>query len=128
VFVSLKVDENAMEVITNYLNHSWPTKRQAERIPFKAEVVVSHEGKQLQGTSKDLSGGGICMILMDEIAKGTEIELQLQVPEHEPLHCRAVVRWSFLGEHGCEYLKLGPLELRTINSLLRAPAKKRRIS
>jgi hypothetical protein len=120
--------ENAMEVITNYLNHSWPTKRQAERFPFKAEVVVSCEGKQLQGTSKDLSGGGICMILMDEIAKGTEVELQLQLPDHEPLRCRAVVRWSFLGEHGCEYLKLGPPELRTINSLLRAPTKKRRIS
>jgi len=117
-----------MEVITNYLNHSWPTKRQAERIPFKANIVVSHDGKQLQGTSKDLSGGGICMVLMDEIAKGTEVEVELQVPEREPLRCRAVVRWAFLGEHGCEYLKLGPTELRTIHSLLHAPVKKRRLA
>jgi|tagenome__1003787_1003787.scaffolds.fasta_scaffold18802914_1 hypothetical protein len=117
-----------MEVITNYLNHSWPTKRQAERVPFKTHVVVSHKGIQLQGTSKDLSGGGICMVLTDEIEKGAEVDVELSVPECEPLRCRAVVRWTFLGEHGCEYLKLGPMELRTIHSLLHAPKKKRRVS
>jgi PilZ domain len=117
-----------MEVITNYLNHSWPTKRQAERVSFKADVCVNHKGRRLQGTSKDLSGGGICMVLMDEIATGTEIDVEIQVPEREPLRCRAVVRWSFLGEHGCEYLKLGPTELRTIGSLLQAPVKKRKVT
>lgn len=117
-----------MEVITNYLNHSWPTKRQAERVAFKTDVWVNHEGKRLQGTSKDLSGGGICMVLMDEIAKGTEVDLELQFPEREPLQCRAVVRWTFLGEHGCEYLKLGATEFRTIQSLLQAPAKKRKVT
>src|SRR6266496_3997136 len=115
-----------MEAITNYLNHSWPTKRQAERVAFNAEVWINHEGKRLQGTSKDLSGGGICMVLMDEIPEGTEVDVELLIPEREPLRCRAVVRWTFLGEHGCEYLKLGPAELRTIHSLLRAPTNKRR--
>src|SRR4051812_18569906 len=102
-----------MEAITNYLNHPWPTKRQAERVSFKVNVSVDHRGTRLQGTSKDLSSGGICMVLTSEIATGTEVDVELLVPEREPLRCRAVVRWSFLGEHGCEYLKLGPTELTT---------------
>jgi hypothetical protein len=117
-----------MEAITNYLHHSWPTKRQAERVDFKADVWVNHAGKRLQGKSKDLSDGGICMVLMDEIATGTEVDVELHVPEREPLRCRAVVRWAFLGEHGCEYLKLGPTELRTIHSLLRPSVKRSRVT
>lgn len=115
-----------MEVITNFLNHEWPTKRQKERVPFQSEVLVLHNGKQLQGTSKNLSDGGICMVLADEIEKGAEVDLELRVPDQEPLRCRAVVRWTFLGEHGCEYLKLGPTELKTIHLLLHAPPKKNR--
>jgi hypothetical protein len=52
----------------------------------------------------------------------------LNVPGQEPLRCQAVVRWTFLGDHGCEYLKLGPTELKTIHSLLHPPKKKRRAS
>lgn len=65
------------------------------RIPFEAEVKLSHAGAALRGTARNLSRGGIFVEASQSIPPRTEVALEFELPDESgPLSSTAQVIWS----------------------------------
>jgi PilZ domain len=74
------------------------TERKHPRYAHEAQVTSLVSGKELQGRTTNVSRGGLCADLADEIAVGTELEVSLSLifdnEEHsEALSIPARVAW-----------------------------------
>lgn len=71
------------------------TERRSMRLPIKAGISVTHQGKSFDATTMDLSVGGIAISHREGIDVGQDVELELSFgPSDAPLHLKGCVRWA----------------------------------
>ena len=74
--------------------------------------VTFPTGAVLRALTKDLGGGGACLLLEGLMDPGTPLELEMKFPDRElPLRCTAEVLWSKLSNEPTRggYLSPPPL-------------------
>ncbi len=82
-------------------------RRKSERITY--ELVVGYNTfdteEFIETRSRDLSGGGICLVTRDRLDPGTVIELSFIIPgTREPIAVSGVVIWNESQDEGDKYL------------------------
>ncbi len=85
-------------------------KRKFVRVSFECTITVKKRGTPLvfHTQTKNISLGGICVILEKELSKYTPVELELFLPDDlPPVKCQGTVIWSIKSS---EYLKKKPLQ------------------
>jgi hypothetical protein len=81
------------------------TERKHPRYAHEAQVTLIVDGKSIEGRTSNVSRGGLCADLADEIAVGTELEVFLALvfdnEEHsEALRVPARVAWCTSVDEG----------------------------
>jgi len=72
-------------------------RRQFVRLDTRLEVTYTElpSGKSRQGTTKDISGGGICLFAEKVLPAGTRLQVAVKLPDREsPVHFTGEVVWS----------------------------------
>ena len=72
-------------------------RRQFIRIPSRLTTVFKNlkTGKVRRALTKDIGGGGICLITEELLEPGTELEIEFTLPDRPaPVLCRGEVLWS----------------------------------
>jgi uncharacterized protein (TIGR02266 family) len=105
--------------------------RKSERHDRKLEIGFTHEGTEYQGSSRNISLGGV-FIEYDgpTVAYGAKVRLRFNLPsQSEPIQVSGEVRWSEPakpGEHGGIGVRFEGLRARDVwalNKFLEEPAK-----
>jgi c-di-GMP-binding flagellar brake protein YcgR len=74
-------------------------KRKFPRLSFEADVrydlVRGQSRKERESPSRNISAGGICMMITDKIRAGTLLSLEFSLPrEDRPITAKGRVAWS----------------------------------
>lgn len=73
-----------------------PERRRALRTPIRVVAFVKHlkTGKVRRTLTKDISGGGVCIVGEEHWEPGTAVEMELRLPDRDaPITCRGEVVW-----------------------------------
>ena len=90
-------------------------QRQYPRYAHEAAITLLTPGQEISGRTSNLSRGGLCATLPEELAIGTEIQIDIQLVfenEHrsEPLRLPARIAWcTSIDDHhqiGAQFLPL----------------------
>ena len=58
-------------------------------------ITVISTGRVQRALTRDIGGGGVCLLVETALSLGTEVKLEIQLPDRErPIPCQAVVIWS----------------------------------
>lgn len=73
-------------------------ERQHRRYAHEAAITLIVPGATIEGRTRDVSRGGLCALLSEQLAVGTDIELDIQLVfdddrQSEPLRLPARVVW-----------------------------------
>src|SRR5207249_133846 len=73
-------------------------EREHPRYAHEAAIRLNNLGHTIQGRTRNVSRGGLCATLGEQIAIGTDIEVDIQLVfegdlQSEPLHVRARIVW-----------------------------------
>ena len=74
-----------------------PERRQFIRVRTRLTTFVTlmSNGKVQRALTRDIGGGGVCLLAETALSLGTEVKLEIQLPDREaPIASRAVVLWS----------------------------------
>jgi hypothetical protein len=74
------------------------SQRQYRRYAYAAAIVLVTSDHTISGRTRDVSRGGLCATLVEPIATGTDIELDIQLVfddgrQSEPLRVPARIAW-----------------------------------
>ena len=72
-------------------------RRQFVRLDTRLEITYSvlTAGAPQQATTKDISGGGVCLFADRELPPGARLQVAMKLPDREqPVHCTVEVMWS----------------------------------
>ena len=70
------------------------TSRAHPRVPVQLAVKLRRGlDPAEEGVTENLSPGGALIVLPHELPVGTEVQVELPLEQHEPVHLRAIVRW-----------------------------------
>lgn len=99
---------NASRCFHAALNFMLQERRRYFRQPVKMDVKVVLEGKTLQGTSTNISEGGIALMLREALPKGASPHLKFSLPESTlKFEVEAEVAWAnFQGLAGFRFLNV----------------------
>lgn len=67
--------------------------RRYARIPVITEVGILHNGARANGTSVEVSGGGMSLTTSRKLKIADTVEVTLNLPDSKPISVRAVVSW-----------------------------------
>jgi c-di-GMP-binding flagellar brake protein YcgR len=63
--------------------------------------VLDSSGEQLEGTTKDIGGGGICLVTLEQLARQTVLALEIKFPSATmPIVTVGKVAWSGVSSLG----------------------------
>ena len=93
-------------------------KRQHPRRPYAAEVIVHLGGKPYAAQSRDLSIGGMFVLTTLTPAFGTDVTIELVLPNVGATKIGAVVRWTTPDGFGVQFGVFGARETNAISSLI----------
>ena len=93
-------------------------KRQHPRRPYEADVVVHVAGKKHAARSRDLSIGGMFILTTLTPAFGTDVAIELVLPNVGSTQIGAVVRWTTPDGFGVQFGVFGARVTNAISSLI----------
>ncbi len=102
--------------------------RKYERIPYQTDIKIKYEDLELLGISRNISRGGVYIIISEEIPFGSKVELNFRLPKIAgEVSINATVRWlnQIEGEGfglGVQFGNLRPIEVWALNNLVRKPS------
>ena len=68
-------------------------KRTSKRIPVAVDVSMQTPHNFYMGLTENLSEGGLFVATYDDLPLGTEVELQINLPNSPGIKTRGIVRW-----------------------------------
>ncbi|NMB74248.1 MAG: TIGR02266 family protein [Myxococcales bacterium] len=68
-------------------------KRTSPRVEVKVEVAMHTEHNFYMGISENLSEGGVFIATYDNLPIGTQMDLDISLPDKPPIHVQGTVRW-----------------------------------
>ena len=71
-------------------------QRKTSRTPLRLLIFLKHldTGKVQRALTKNIGGGGVCMVTEGTFKPGTLLELEIKLPDCEnPIVCTAAVIW-----------------------------------
>ncbi len=74
-----------------------PERRQFIRVRTRLTtfVTIMSTGRVQRALTRDIGGGGVCLLTETALGLGTEVKLEVQLPDREkPIACQAVVIWN----------------------------------
>ncbi len=106
-------------------------RRSAQRFNFRIGAEVRVQGKQLTGTTRNLSVGGLCVEIDRPVPEGTLVQMTLFLVEDDVesasgrgLDLTGTVQWQAEGDRGYALgIKFGTLTAQQTNALKQALAR-----
>lgn len=99
-----------MGALPSYLQETWPTERQLPRYKLERALRLTvSEGKVVEGSTLDVSEGGLGAKAIGGLSVGQEVELEFCLPQRDDAFAvRAIVRHAGVMRCGFEFLTITP--------------------
>ncbi len=72
-------------------------KKKYPRALYRCTVSLwkNHEAARIVSTTKNVSTGGVCIVLQQELEASQEVRLEIDLGDDQPpVSCHALVRWT----------------------------------
>ncbi len=94
--------------------------RRSPRVPLDADVLLEHGNRSLEGRSKDISLGGMFVLLNESLPFGAAITVRFRLPSGEgPMALQGIVRWERTDGVGVQFGPVGAKETFAITEWVR---------
>lgn len=98
------------------------TKRAHERYDRKIPVTIIAEGRELQGTTINVSLGGMFVALAEPVKFGSVVKVRFRLPAlKEDTELTCTVRWVTPEGVGVQFGSLRAMEVWGLNQLFKQP-------